>query len=174
MNRLTPLEIQRTVFPRSWRGLDPDAVQEFLSQLTEQIEDEARQRGELRGQLARQGQELEELRQQVASLSLSVESAQRTAKETIAHAETEAQRIVAEAQAFADRVVDDAARRAENVELVINQLRTQRRGARADIRRIADLLAGAARDDESAEQRELEAPSVALLRHRQRESTGER
>ena len=73
---------------------------------------------------------------------------------------------MAEAQNFADRVIDEATRRVENIELVIGQLRARRRAARADLTRLADLLNGSARDDETAEERDKELPSVALLRPR--------
>ncbi len=174
MNRLTPLEIQRATFDRRWRGLDPDAVRTFLGEIAEQLEDEARARGELRAQLARLTQEVEEYRQRAAAVNEALVAAQRTADATVARAEAEAQRIIAEAEALADRVVDDAAKRAENIELVIGQLRTRRRSARADLKRLVEVLSGSARDDEAAEQRETEAPTVSFLRRRQTDGKGER
>src|SRR3972149_3012291 len=130
MNRLTPLEIQRSTFPRRMRGLDPDAVRDFLGQIAEQLEDEARSRGELRAQVARLTQEVEEYRQRADALNEAMVAAQRAAEAIVGKAEAEAQRIVGEGEALADRVVDDAARRAGNGELVIGQLRGRRRGAR--------------------------------------------
>lgn len=174
MNRLTPLEIQRSTFPRKVRGLDPEAVRNFLGQIAEQLEDEARARGELRTQIARLTQEVEEYRQRTDALNEAMVAAQRTAEATVAQAEAEAQRIVAEAETLADRVVDDAARRAENVELVIGHLRGRRRTARSDLKRLVELLQGTVRDDEAAEQRESEAPSVSFLRRRHPDAKGER
>jgi cell division septum initiation protein DivIVA len=92
----------------------------------------------------------------------------------VGKAEAEAQRIVTEAEALADRVVDDAARRAENIELVIGQLRGRRRAARSDLKRLVELLQGAVRDDEASEQRDSDAPSVSFLRRRQSNAKGER
>ena len=174
MNRLTPLEIQRSTFPRRMRGLDPDAVRDLLGQIAEQLEDEARSRGELRAQLARLTQEVEEYRQRADALNETMVAAQRTAEAIVSKAEADAQRIVSEAEALADRVVDDAARRAENIELVIGQLRGRRRAARSDLKRLVELLQGAVRDDEAAEQRDSEAPSVSFLRRRQSDAKGER
>jgi len=174
MSRLTPLEIQRASFPRKLKGLDPDAVREFLGQIAEQIEDEARSRGELRGQLARAQQQVEDYRQRTDALNEAMVAAQRTAEATIAKAEADAQRVVAEAEALADRIVDAAAHRAENIELLVSQLRSRRRAARADLKRLAELLEGASRDDEAAEAREGETPTVAVLRRRPREAREER
>ena len=70
---------------------------------------------------------------------------------------------------LADRILEEATRRAENIEVVTGQLRSRRRAARADLKRLAELLAGAARDDETTEQREGEVPSIAVLRPRLRE-----
>jgi cell division initiation protein len=174
MSRLTPLEIQRATFARRLRGLDPDAVREFLGEIAEQLEDEARSRGELRAQVARLTQEVEEYRQRADALNEAMVAAQRAAEAIVGKAEAEAQRIVGEAEALADRVVDDAARRAENVEIVIGQLRGRRRAARSDLKRLAELLQGAAHDDETAEQRESEGPSVSFLRRRSSDAKGER
>ena len=169
MNRLTPLEIQRATFPRRLQGFDPDAVREFLSQIAEQAEDDARLRGELRAQVARLGREIEEYKERADAMKDALGAAERTAEATIARAESEAQRIITETQTLADRIIEEATRRAENIEAVTGQLRGRRRSARADLKRLAELLAGAARDDESVEQRENEVPSVAVLRPRARE-----
>jgi DivIVA domain-containing protein len=174
MNRLTPLEIQRATFPRRLRGLDRGAVFELLSQIAEQVEEEARLRGELRAQLAQLTQEVEQHRQRAEAINEAMVSAQRAAEATIARAEQDAQRMLAEAQALADKLVDEAGQRAENIEILISQLRGQRRLARGDLKRLTGLIEGLVRDDEATEQREPEVPSVAVLRHRQRESKGER
>jgi cell division initiation protein len=174
MNRLTPLEIQRATFPRRMRGLDPDAVRDFLGQIAEQLEDEARSRGELRAQVARLTQEIEEYRQRADALNEAMVAAQRAAEAIVGKAEADAQRIVGEAEALADRVVDDAARRAENIELVIGQLRGRRRATRSDLKRLTELLQGVVRDDEAAEQRDAEGPSVSFLRRRSSDAKGER
>lgn len=169
MARLTPLEIQRCSFSRSLNGFKPDEVGALLERLAEQVEDDARERGELKAQLARLKAELDDYREKADAVRAALVAAERTAEATIARAEAEAGRIVADAQSLAERVIEEAARRAETIELVTGQLRQQRRAARADLRRLADLLEGTAKDDESAEEREGERTKVAMLRPRQRE-----
>lgn len=169
MNRMTPLEIQRATFPSRWQGMDPDAVRAFLSQLAEQVEDDARIRGELKAQVARLSAEVEEYRHRTNALNEALVAAQHTAEAMIGRAEAEAQRIVSEAQALADRVIDDAIHRAENLELIIGQLRSRRRAARAEVQKVIELLQGFLRDDEAAEEREAQSPSVTLMRPRVRE-----
>lgn len=169
MNRMTPLEIQRASFPSRWKGVDPEAVRALLSQLAEQVEDEARIRGELKAQVARLSGEVEEYRHRTNALNEALVAAQHTAEAMIGRAEAEAQRIVSEAQALADRVIDDAIHRAENLELIISQLRSRRRAARAEVEKVVELLQGFVRDDEAAEEREAQVPSVALMRPRARE-----
>jgi cell division initiation protein len=174
MKGLTPLEIQRAAFPRRLQGFDTDAVRDFLGQIAEHVEEDARNRGELRAQIARLGREVEEYRERADALNQALLAAERTAEATVARAEAEGQRIVSEAQALADKILEEATRRAENIELVIGQLRGRRRGARADLKRLAELLGGVAADDETAEERDNETPSVALLRPRLREGKSER
>jgi len=174
MTRLTPLEIQRATFPRKFRGLAPEAVRELLGQLAEHVEEDARARGELKAQVTSLTRELEEHRQRADALNEALVAAQRSAEATIAKAEGDAQRIVAEAQSLADRVLDEATRRAENIEMVISQLRGRRRAARADLRRLAEVLTGTAKDDEIVDQRDAESSTIALLRPRGREAKAEK
>ena len=174
MTRLTPLEIQRATFQRRLQGLDPEAVRSFLSQVAEQVEEDARQRGELRAQIAKLTREVDEYRERADALNEALVAAQRSAEQTLANAEEEAQRVVAEAQALADRVVEEATRRAETLETVAAQLRGRRRSARADAKRLAEILAGVVADDEGAEQREAEASTLTVLRPRERRTRSER
>jgi cell division initiation protein len=171
MNRLTPLEIQRAAFPRRVHGYDPDAVRELLTLLAQQVEEDNRTRGELKAQLARLGKELEDYRKRTDALSEALVSAQRAAEATVAQAEERAQQIVVEAEALADRILADASRRNENIELVTTQMRERRRTARADLKRLAELLLGLAHDDEAHEEKDAEPPSVTLLRPRRRETS---
>lgn len=174
MNRLSPLEIQRLSFPRRLQGFDPEAVREILHQLADQCETDAREKGELKAEVVRLTRELDEHRQRTAAVQQALVEAQQAAEQTIARAGKEAEHIVAEAQSLADRILEDATRRVENIELVAAQLRSRRRTARADLRRLLEIIEGAIRDDESAESSEPETPTLAVLRPRQRESRGER
>jgi cell division initiation protein len=174
MNRLTPLEIQRQEFRRRVQGLDAAEVRAFLARVAEQAEEEARQRGELRAQLEQLVREVEDLRHSSLAADEALREARATATATITQAEADAERILAQAQTLADRLVDEAMRRAENLELVVSQLRGRRRAARVDLQRVAEVLLGAAKDDEAAESRESQEPSLAFLRPRTREGSGER
>jgi cell division initiation protein len=174
MNRLTPLEIQRAAFPRKVHGYDPDAVREFVGLLAQQVEEDNRARAELRAQVARLNAELEDYRARTDALSSALVAAQKAAEATVAQAEERGQHIILEAEGLADRVLDDAARRSATIELVATQLRERRRAARADLKRLAEMLLGLAHDDETAESRDAAAPSIALLRPRRSEVKGER
>ncbi|MCS7181766.1 MAG: DivIVA domain-containing protein [Thermoanaerobaculum sp.] len=169
MHRLTPLEIQGASFPTRLRGYDPEAVRDFLRTIAEQVEEEAKIRGELKAQVELLSRQLEEYRSQAEALNEALIAAQKTAEATIQRAEAEAHRTVTEAQALADRIVEEARQRAEAVEMVIAQLRSQRRAARADLKRLSELLAGLVKDDETAERRESESASLTVLRPRTRE-----
>lgn len=174
MTRLTPLEIQRATFPRRIQGLDPEAVRVFLSHVAEQVEEDARQRGELRAQIAKLTREVDEYRGRTDALNEALVEAQRSAEQTLAKAEEEAQRVVAEAQTLADRVVEESTRRAETLETLAAQLRGRRRLARADVKRLAEVLAGVVADDEAAEGREAEVSTLSVLRPRERRHRSER
>lgn len=170
MAKLTPLEIQGTSFPRKFRGFDPEAVREFLRIIAEQVEEEARLRGELRGQLETLSRQLDDYRSQAEALNEALIAAQKTADATVQKAEAEAQRILTEAQALADRLMEETRQRAEAVENFIAQLRLQRRTVRADLKRLGELINGLVKEDEAAEKRDSESATVALLRPRAKET----
>ncbi|MGQ9494878.1 MAG: DivIVA domain-containing protein [Thermoanaerobaculaceae bacterium] len=170
MSKLTPLEIQGASFPRKFRGFDPEAVREFLHIIAEQVEEEARLRGELRGQLESLSRQLDDYRSRAEALNEALIAAQKTADATVQKAEAEAQRILTEAQALADRLMEEARQRAEAVESLIAQLRLQRRTVRADLKRLGELINGLVKEDEAAEKRDSESATLALLRPRAKET----
>lgn len=170
MARLTPLEIQGTSFPRKFLGFDPEAVRDFLRILAEQWEEEARLRGELRGQLESVSRQLDDYRSRAEALNEALIAAQKTADATVQKAEVEAQRILTEAQALADRLMEEARQRAEAVENLIGQLRLQRRTVRANLKRLGELINSLVKEDEAAEKRDAESGTLALLRPRAKET----
>ncbi len=166
-DRLTALEIQRTSFARKLHGWDPGEVRQLLERVALQMELDARERGELRAELAGTTRELEELRQRQSAAAAELAAARARAEDLIGRAEAEAERIVADAQGLAERILDEASRRTESIELVVGQLRARRRAARADLRRLAELLQGVIDEDEMAEGNNADTrPLKVLRRHR--------
>lgn len=169
MAEIAPLDILGKTFSKRLKGYDPGEVHEFLSQVASAMESLLRDRGELKQQIHRLERDLREFRQREKALQDVLVSAQKSAEGTLDSARAEAQRIIEEGQNLVDRLLEDAHQRAHNIESVIAELRGQRRQARAELMRIAELLQGLIQDDQANERNEPATPQLALLR-RQREA----
>jgi cell division initiation protein len=166
MSELSALDILGKQFGKRMRGYAPFEVHEFLSQIASAMEALNRERGELKQQVHRLDQELAEFRERETALREALVSAQRSAESTIEAARVEGQQIVNEGQTLAERLVREAHERAQNIEVVISELRSRRREARADLMRLVELLEGVVRDDQKREQDERTTPQLAVLHGR--------
>lgn len=179
MSELSPMDVLGASFNKRLNGYDPQQVHEFLSEVAGGLEQLARERGELKQKLREVDKQLAEFRQRESALQDALVAAQRSAEGTkenarldaerlIAQAHQEGQRIVTEAQSLAQRIVEETTERVETVEGVLRELRSKRREARAEVRRMVEILEGVVRDDERREQEEDHTPRLSWLdRHRQ-------
>lgn len=102
MDRIKPVDIERTRFRKTFRGYDPDEVDDMMARVTCEIETLLI---ELRGAQAgsqRLTFELDGFRSQESTLRDALLLAQRMADETRAEAERQADAILARARADAD------------------------------------------------------------------------
>jgi len=101
--RLTPIDIQQQQFHRIWRGVDSRQVQSFLDLVAQQLGELVRENGELRVELRRMTQELDEHRNREETLRQAMLTAQRAIDEIRENAKKEAQVVIADAELRARR-----------------------------------------------------------------------
>lgn len=164
MVELSPLDVLAKSFDKDWRGYNPQQVHEFLSQIAARLEELLRERGELKQQLLRVEQDLAQFKERESALQDALIAAQHSAEHTLEQAREDAQRIIDDGHTLATSLVEDAHARAQKVELVMSELRAKRREARAELRRLAELIGGLVEDDEQLEHETSSSPQVALLR----------
>ncbi len=163
MVELSPLDILGTTFAKRLGGFDADQVRQFLNQVASAMETAVRDRGELRQRVHHLELELADYRERESALHDALVAAQRSAEATRDGARREAERIIQEAQTLADRLVDEATERARTVEVVIGDLRSRRRQARADLQRLVEVVKGLVSDDEQTERHERQTAQIAVL-----------
>lgn len=139
-SNITPLDISKMTFPRKMRGVDGEAVEEFLELV-------ARELGARLGEIARLEQENQNLRQRLGAanrrqqeLQESLLHAQKLSKEITDSAKREADLLLREAQVTADDMVAQAIERANEIERKIQELRTMRRDLHLKLRNSIDLM----------------------------------
>jgi cell division initiation protein len=163
MAELSALDILGKQFNKKLRGYAPVEVHEFLSQIASAVEGLTRERGELKQRVHRLEQDLADFRERESALQEALVAAQKTAEATIAAARADSQRVIDDGHALAERLVDEANQRAQNIELVVAELRTRRRDARSELMRLVEILEGFVRDDQKREKEERATPQLAVL-----------
>jgi len=102
-SRLTARDIENQEFARRLRGYDPQEVDLFLRSIAENVERLTLEHGEMREELGRLREQLEQGRDQEQTLQKTLVSAQRMTDELKERAGREAELVVQEARVRADR-----------------------------------------------------------------------
>jgi len=132
--RLTPIDIQQQQFRRVLRGFERREVQAFLDLVAQQMGELIRENNDLRGDLRRSQQSLDEHREREDILREAMLSAQRAIEEIREQAKKEAQLIVTEAELRAEKILQHAHGRIGRLTDEINEIKRQRVRAIEELR----------------------------------------
>ena len=135
---LTPLDVRRYDFGHKLRGYDPERVEQFRTQVAEELERLARQTQELEAKAKGFHEQLRAFRERDKALNDALVSAQQLRSEIREQAERESQLILREARADGERIVDAARAEIERLQREIEQLDRSRRAYLAHMRTIAE------------------------------------
>ncbi|WP_046175120.1 DivIVA domain-containing protein [Domibacillus indicus] len=122
---LTPLDIHKKEFGRSFRGYDEDEVNDFLNQIIKDYELIIREKKELEAQLAGQTERLSYFSNIEETLNKSIVIAQETAEDVKRNALKESKLLIREAEKNADRIVEESLSKARRIAVEIEELKKQ-------------------------------------------------
>ena len=106
---ITPLDIQQQQFKgKMLGGLDPNDVDSFLQMVASEMESLLRENSDLKEQVRKFSQQLEEFSQREVTLRETMLAAQKVTEEMKANAQKEAHLIVSEAELKGERIVAEA------------------------------------------------------------------
>jgi cell division initiation protein len=125
--RLTPLDIQRQNFQKSFRGFDRDEVMEFLNLIAAEMEQLRSDNERMEEEVRRQSSLLAEHHEREQILKNTLVAAQRTSEEIKENAKKQSQMLLKEAEMVADRLIEAAQSKAHDIEKDILELRHQKR-----------------------------------------------
>ena len=165
MQNLTPLEIQKQTFSRTFKGFNADEVRAYLHLVAEEIERFVRDNDRLSREVSMLRDELGEHSNRERILKDTLLSAQRVAEEITINARKEAELIVKDAELLSERVISQAMQRVGDLERTINELRIERRAMRNKLQGALDTIQQMIALD--AEEEAREEPITALFRQRQ-------
>jgi cell division initiation protein len=136
--QITPLDISQKAFARSWRGLDREEVEAFLSLVANEFEEVVRELQTLREESRRKDEQLAELKGRERALQETMITAQKACEEIREAARKEAEITLAEAELQAEKIVQTAHQRYLKVVDDINEMKRQRVQFGAGIRTVVE------------------------------------
>lgn len=143
---LTALDVRRYDFGRALRGYDPERVEQFRTQVAEELERLTRLNQELEGKARNFHEQLRAFRERDKALNDALVSAQQLRAEIREQAERESQLLIREAQVESERQMEFARAELTRMEDAILALDRTRRAFIAQMRvmverQLAELLA---------------------------------
>jgi cell division initiation protein len=124
--KITPLDIQQTVFQVKLRGYDREEVSRFLEEIAQTVEYLNRDNAALRDRIASLEQQVSELKRTEATLSNTLVSAQSLADDVKRSAQRDAELIVKEAELKASELFRQARVELGNTQRDLSVLKKQR------------------------------------------------
>lgn len=136
--KITPLDVRQKQFPQKFRGLEPKAVQDYLELLGGELEELIRESLQLKDEIKKRGQRIEEYRDREKTLQETMVTAQRASDDIKEAAKRQADIIVAEAELQAERIVQGAHTRLVQILDEIGELKRQRAQFEAGVRSLVN------------------------------------
>jgi cell division initiation protein len=130
MEDVTPLDIQKQIFGKSFRGYSIDEVRAYMHVVAEEVE-------RLLKDIEKLGRENAVMREQIGEnseremiLKETLLSAQRVSEDVISSGRKEAELIVKDAELLSERIISQAMSRIADLERTIQDLKIERKSAR--------------------------------------------
>lgn len=127
---LTPLDIQKQTFSKSFKGYHLDEVRAYLHLIAEEIERLVRDVDRLARENAMLREDLDDHSQRERILKDTLLSAQKVSEDVRATARKEAELIVKDAELLSERLISQAMDRVADLERSIQDLKVQRKATR--------------------------------------------
>lgn len=137
MQRLTPIEIQKQLFAKSFHGFNEGEVRAYLSLVSEEVEQMMQEIERMSRENAQMREQLLDHSERERMLKDTLLSAQKVSEDVKANAHKEASLIVKDAELLSERIVSQAMSRVGDLERLIQDLKLERKGAR---RRMQNLI----------------------------------
>ncbi|WP_210520574.1 DivIVA domain-containing protein [Hymenobacter terricola] len=152
--KLTALDIRQKTFEKSFRGVDKDEVQAFLTTISQQWERLGDENRELRLKLEHAQQDVQKMREVESSLYRTLKTAEDTGNNITEQAQRDADLRIREAQLQAENLLNEARQRARAVvdeayqqaEKTVADMQREVGGLGQECQRLEQQLDGLVRD----------------------------
>ncbi|WP_201983615.1 DivIVA domain-containing protein [Hymenobacter rubidus] len=152
--KITALDIRQKTFEKSFRGVDKDEVQAFLTTISQQWERMGDENRELRLKLEHAQQDVQKMREVESSLYRTLKTAEDTGNNITEQAQRDADLRIREAQFQAESIISEARQRAREVvdgayqqaEKIVADMQREVTGLGQECQRLEQQLDGLVRD----------------------------
>jgi cell division initiation protein len=136
---ISPLDIQQQQFKgRIFGGLDPDEVDSFLQQVSQEMEHLVRENNDLKEQNRKALSELEEMNDREKALRETMLAAHRITEDMKSNAKKEATLIITEAELQGEKLLASAEARLVELRAELQELRRQKQQFEASFKSLLD------------------------------------
>ncbi len=149
-------DIEGKRFRKRLMGLDPNDVEAFLVDLTEELRQLRQENGDLKKDLQTLESEIKEHRDREKTIRAVLVSAQKNAEQTKANAEREAKLVISQAEVKAEAILNEAGNRLIRMEQEISEMRRNRIQFGARMRSLLDAFRQMLDDDGKEAPRKFE------------------
>ncbi len=123
---ITPLDIRKQPFRKSFRGFDPDEVNSFLEMVAGEFEATVKKNSELTHKVRSLEEQLDEYKKIEKTLNDTLLTAQKATDESKVNAQKEAELIIKDAQVRANSCEEKSRQRVRQLQEELSQLTYQR------------------------------------------------
>lgn len=134
----TPSEIKNKSFTRIKNGFEPTEVEQYLEQLSHEIERLKEDKKQLEKVLEERDAHIQSFKEVEKSVGEAIVSAQRAADETKAAAQRERDAIIQKAQAEASQIVNDGLEKARRLSFQTEDMKRQSKVFRSRFRMLVE------------------------------------
>ncbi|EGQ3842848.1 DivIVA domain-containing protein [Staphylococcus pseudintermedius] len=134
----TPSEIKNKAFTRIKNGFEPTEVEQYLEQLSHEIERLKEDKKQLEKVLEERDAHIQSFKEVEKSVGKAIVSAQRAADETKAAAQKERDAIIQKAQAEASQIVNDGIEKARRLSFQTEDMKRQSKVFRSRFRMLVE------------------------------------
>ncbi|ELI5406813.1 DivIVA domain-containing protein [Staphylococcus pseudintermedius] len=134
----TPSEIKNKAFTRIKNGFEPTEVEQYLEQLSHEIERLKEDKKQLEKVLEERNAHIQSFKEVEKSVGEAIVSAQRAADETKAAAQKERDAIIQKAQAEASQIVNDGIEKARRLSFQTEDMKRQSKVFRSRFRMLVE------------------------------------
>jgi cell division initiation protein len=136
---ITPLDIQQQQFKgRIFGGLDPDEVDSFLQQVSQEMEQLVRENNDLKEQNRKAMSELDEMNTREKALRETMLAAHRITEDMKSNAQKEATLIITEAELQGEKLLSSAEARLVELRVELQELHRQKQQFEASFKSLLD------------------------------------